>query len=164
VESQPLLLHLRPPLCHPLLRIRARRESPPPVTFLPPGRYFGSSPLPPYLKPLAVGTVGLLPRHILRYGEPSRGTTSMLETLHKNTHTLRNQNWHRQPKVGPSGLTQGLSTPSLKRTGPEPRLRSAPLARIPWIRVLISISANCSGKGWLGHHGPGYIHMVISCW
>jgi hypothetical protein len=43
------------------------------------------------------------------------------KTMRKNTHALRSINCHKKTKVKLSGLTQGLSTPSLKGIGREPK-------------------------------------------
>jgi hypothetical protein len=74
----------------------------------------------------------------------------------------KNRNWHKKMKVSSSWLTQGVSTPSLKGIGLEPKIRSAPRARTPQIRLLTSLPSNSFEKGWSGKLGPGYIHMVIS--
>jgi hypothetical protein len=67
-------------------------------------------------------------------------------------------------EVSSSRLTHGLSTPSLKGTGPEPKFWLALWARTPQIWVLILVSYNSAKKGWSGQLGPRYIHIVISHW
>jgi hypothetical protein len=48
---------------------------------------FGGSYFPLFI----VGTISLPPHHILRQGDPPRGTVSIPRILYKNTYTLRKQ-------------------------------------------------------------------------
>jgi hypothetical protein len=70
-EFSPPLTQLHPPPHHHLPRIQALRE------FLPPPHRSSGAPKPPplpsWLSPFIVVTVGLPPHHILRQGDPPSG-------------------------------------------------------------------------------------------
>jgi hypothetical protein len=81
------LPRLHPPPHRHLLRIRARREFPPPASSRSPGWHsfaFVST-------TFVLGTVGLPPHRILRQGNPMRGTARVPKTLHKNEYALKKQ-------------------------------------------------------------------------
>jgi hypothetical protein len=72
------------------------------------------------------------------------------------TDIRKGRNRHNQAEMGPSGLTQGLATPSLKGIGPKRECKFTPRARILWTQVSTSASAKS------GQLGPAYLHIVTS--
>jgi hypothetical protein len=75
----------------------------------------------------------------------------------------RGRNWGNQTKASSSGVTLGLTTPSLKEIGLGLVRRFTPRARIPQTWVLTSTSPNSAWMERSGHPGPEYLHIVNSC-
>jgi hypothetical protein len=74
----------------------------------------------------------------------------------------KGRNRHNQAETCPTGLSQGLATPSLKGTGSESERRLTSRARILQTQVSTSASANSIEKWRSGQLGPRYLHIVTS--
>jgi hypothetical protein len=74
----------------------------------------------------------------------------------------KGRNRHNQAETSPSGLTQGLVTPSLLGTRMESVRQFTLRARILRTQVSTSVSANSAEKGQSRQLGPQYLHIVTS--
>jgi hypothetical protein len=113
--------------------------------------------------PFICGAIGLPLCHTLRQGDP-HGSLHMHPRPYNMSATgvKKGTNQHNQAKTSPRRLTQGLVTPSLKRTRPQLDRRFTPRARILQTQVSISVSSNSAEKGQPWQLSPRYLHIVTS--